>query len=136
MNGFASRIRPFRIVLRWQLIATAVLTLAAAILWGREGAVSAALGGAVNMTAGGVYAWRVTRGEAGTAGEALATLFRAWGIKVLLIVAQLLSVLVLYKDIVHAAFFAAFVVTVAVFAAAISVADAPDNKIPRTAGDS
>ena len=64
------------------------------------------------------------------------TLFRAWGIKFLLIVAQLLSVLVLYKDIVHAAFFAAFVVTVAVFAAAISVADAPDNKIPRTAGDS
>jgi ATP synthase protein I len=136
LNGFASRIRPFRIVLRWQLIATAVLTLAAAILWGGDGAFSAALGGAVNMTTGSVYAWRVTRSEGRTAGEALATLFRAWGLKVLLIMAQLLSVLVLYKDIVHAAFFAAFVVTVAVFAAAISVADAPDNKTPRTAGDS
>ena len=132
MNGFASRFRPFRIVLRWQIIATAVLTLAAAFLWGRDGAVSAALGGAVNIVAGAVYGWRVTRGEGRTAGETLATMFRAWGIKVLLIVVQLWMVLSFYRDIVHAAFFAAFVVTVAVFAAAIAVADAPDNKTTRT----
>ena len=129
MNGFASRIRPFRIVLRWQLIATAVLTLASAIPWGGDGAVSAALGGAVNIVAGGVYGWRVTRGEARTAGEALATMFRAWGIKVSLIVVQLVLVLSFYRDIVHAAFFAAFVVTVAVFAAAVAVRDAGENKI-------
>ena len=129
MNGFASRIRPFRIVLRWQLIATAVLTLVSAIPWGGDGALSAALGGAVNIVAGAVYGWRVTRGEAKTAGEALATLFRAWGIKVLLIVAGLLAVLSQYRDIVHAAFFAAFVVTVGVFAAAVAVRDAGENKI-------
>ena len=130
MNGFASRIRPFRIVLRWQLIATAVLTLVSAIFWGGHGAISAALGGAVNIVAGGVYGWRVTRGEARTAGEALATMFRAWGIKVLLIVAQTVLVLSYYRDIVHAAFFAAFVVTVAVFAAAVAVSDAKEeNKI-------
>ena len=123
-------------MLRWQIIATAVFTLAAALLWGWDGAASAALGGAVNVVAGAVYAWRVTRGGARTAGEALATLFRAWGIKVLLIVVQLWIVLSFYVDIVHAAFFAAFVVTVAVFAAAIAVADAPDNKTTRTAGDS
>jgi len=123
-------------VLRWQIIATAVLTLAAAFLWGRDGAASAALGGAVNVVAGAVYGWRVTRGEGRTAGEALTTMFRAWGIKVLLIVVQLWMVLSFYRDIVHAAFFAAFVVTVAVFAAAIAVADAPDNKTTRTAGDS
>lgn len=128
MNGFASRIRPFRIVLRWQLIATAVLTLASAIPWGGDGALSAALGGAVNIVAGAVYGWRVTRGEARTAGEALVTMFRAWGIKVLLIVGQLVLVLSLYRDIVHAAFFAAFVVTVGVFAAAVAVRDAGDNK--------
>jgi F0F1-type ATP synthase assembly protein I len=128
LNGFASRIRPFRIVLRWQLIATAVLTLASAIPWGGDGALSAALGGAVNIVAGAVYGWRVARGEARTAGEAVATMFRAWGMKVLLIVGQLVLVLSLYKDIVHAAFFAAFVVTVGVFAAAIAVRDAGDNK--------
>jgi F0F1-type ATP synthase assembly protein I len=129
LNGFASRIRPFRIVLRWQLVATAVLTLVSAIPWGGDGALSAALGGLVNVVAGGVYGWRVTRGEARTAGEALATMFRAWGIKVLLIVAQLVLVLKLYGDIVHAAFFAAFVVTVAVFAAAVAVSDPGENNI-------
>ena len=129
MNGFASRIRPFRIVLRWQLIATAVLTLVSAIPWGGDGAISAALGGAVNIVAGGVYGWRVTRGEARTAGETLATMFRAWGIKVLLIVVLLILVLSLYRDIVHAAFFAAFVVTVGVFAAAVAVSEPGQNKI-------
>ena len=128
MNGFASRIRPFRIVLRWQLLATAALTLVSAFLWGSDGAISAALGGAVNIVAGAVYGWRVTRGEARTAGEALATMFRAWGIKVLLIVVQLMLVLSFYGDIVHAAFFAAFVVTVAVFAAAVAVRDIGENK--------
>ena len=128
MSGFASPIRPFRIVLRWQLIATAVLTLASAIPWGGDGAISAALGGAVNIVAGGVYGWRVTRVEARTAGEALATMFGAWGLKVGLIVAQLMLVLSLYRDIVHAAFFAAFVVTVAVFAAAVAVSEPRDNK--------
>lgn len=128
MNGFASRIRPFRIVLGWQLIATGVLALLAAYPWGWDGALSAVLGGAVNVVAGGVYAWRVSRVDPRTAGEALVTMFRAWGIKVLLIVAQLMLVLSIYQGIVHAAFFAAFVVTVGVFAAAIAVRDARDNK--------
>lgn len=115
-------------MLRWQLIATAVLTLVAALLWGRDGAVSAALGGAVNLVAGAIYGWRVARVESGTAGEALVTMFRAWGTKVLLIVVQLWLVFSLYRDIVHAAFIAAFVVTVGVFAAAIAVRDTGDNK--------
>jgi F0F1-type ATP synthase assembly protein I len=129
LNGFASRIRPFRIVLGWQLTATAVLTLVSAIPWGGDGALSAALGGAVNIVAGAVYGWQVTRGEAKTAGQALATMFRAWGVKVLLVVVQLMLALSLYRDIVHAAFFAAFVVTVAVFAAAVAVSDPAENKI-------
>ena len=128
MNGFASRFRPFRTVLRWQLIATAALTLVAALLWGRDGAVSAALGGAVNLVAGAIYGWRVARVESRSAGEALVTMFRAWGIKILLIIAQLWLVLSLYRDIVHVAFIAAFVITVGVFAAAIAVRDAGDNK--------
>jgi F0F1-type ATP synthase assembly protein I len=110
-------------------MATAALTLVSAIPWGSDGALSAALGGAVNIVAGGIYGWRVTRGEARTAGEALATMFRAWGIKVLLIVVQLLLVLSLYRDIVHAAFFATFVVTVGVFAAAVAVSEPGENKI-------
>ena len=127
--------RPIRIVLQWQMIATAGLTLAAAIPWGMNGAISAALGGAVNIVAGGVYGWRAAQGEARTAGEALRTIFRAEAIKVLLIFVGLGLVLSNYKDIVHAAFFASFVVTVAVFAAAIAVRDADENNTPRPAGD-
>ena len=117
----------------WQLIATASLTLAAAIPWGMHGAISAALGGAVNIVAGGVYGWRAAQGEARTAGEALRTIFRAEAIKVLLIFVGLWLVLSSYKDIVHAAFFSSFVVTVAVFAAAVAVRETDENSRP--AGD-
>ena len=119
-----SQLRPIRTVLKWQLIATAALTMVAMLLWGRDGALSAALGGGVNLAAGWVYGWRVAQGSKRTAAEALRTMFRAWGMKVALIVILLGAVLTNYRDIVHAAFFAAFVVTVAVFAAAITVREA------------
>lgn len=123
--------RPIRIVLRWQLIVTAVLTLVAMLVWGLHGALSAALGGGVNVLAGWVYGWRVARGgEAKTAAEALATMFRAEAVKVVLIILGLATVLSTYRDIVHAAFFASFVVTVMVFAAAIAVRDADNNVRP------
>lgn len=133
--GFRPLPRPIRIVLKWQVIATAGLTLAAALLWGTNGAISAALGGAVNIVAGGVYGWRAAQGEARTAGEALRTIFRAEAIKVLLIFVGLWLVLASYKDIVHVAFFASFVVTVVVFAAAIAVRDTDETKNPRQTGD-
>ena len=44
--------RPIRTVLRWQLIATAVLTFAGGLLAGVDGALSAALGGGVSVVAG------------------------------------------------------------------------------------
>ena len=127
--------RPIRIVLRWQLIVTAVLTLVAALLWGRDGAISAALGGAVNVVAGWVFGWRVAQGEARSAGEALRTALRAEAMKVLMVIAGLWLVLANYRDIVHAAFFASFVITVVVFAAAIAIRDTDENKTPRRVED-
>jgi len=120
--------RPIRTVLRWQVIVTAVLTLVSSLLWGLDGGLSAALGGAVNIVAGWVYGWRVSQGEARTAGEALATMFRAEGIKILLIIVQLWLVMSVYKRIVHVAFFGAFVITVGVFAAAIAVRETGEEK--------
>src|ERR1700693_1047186 len=131
---FKPQIRPIRIVLRWQLIVTAALTLVAALLWGRDGAISAALGGAVNFVAGWVYGWRVSQSEAGSAGEALATMLRAEAIKIGLILAGLWLVLSNYRDIVHVAFFATFVITVGVFAAAVAVRDAEGNTRRRSPG--
>ena len=133
--GFASWAEPIRTVVRWQVIATAVLAIVAAFFWGMNGAVSAALGGGVNVIAGWVYGWRISRGEARTAGEALQTMLRAEAIKVLLIIAGLWIALSVYKDMVHVAFFAAFVITVVVFAAAIAVPGADDNNTTRPAGD-
>ena len=132
---FKPQLRPIRIVLQWQVIATAALSLGAALLWGKDGALSAALGGAVNIAAGWVYGWRVAQGQGGTAGEALRTMLRAEAFKILLVVVGLWLVLSNYRDIVHVAFFAAFVVTVGVFAAAIAVRDT-DNKTPGVPGTS
>ena len=120
---FKPLMRPIRTVLRWQLIVTVVLSLLALVLWGAHGAVSAALGGLVNLVAGAVYGWRVSQSEARTAGEALRTMMKAEGMKILLILAGLWAVLTAYKEIVHAAFFVAFVITVGIFAAAIAVRD-------------
>lgn len=126
--GFKRPVKPIRIVLRWQVIVTVAFTLVAALVWGRNGAISAALGGAVNVVAGGAYGLWGAQGRARTAGEALRTMLRAEALKVILIIAGLGLVLTVYRDIVHAAFFATFVITVGVFAAAIAVPDAEENK--------
>jgi len=121
---FGVRSRPIRTVLWWQLIVTAALALFAALLWGVHGAVSAALGGLVNVVAGWVSGWLATRRRQLTAGEALRTMFRAEGVKILLVVVQLWLVLANYGEIVVAGFLAAFVTTVLVSTAAIAVKDA------------
>ena len=127
--------RPIRIVLRWQLIVTAVLSVLFGLLWGGHGALSAALGGGLNIVAGIGYGFMVSRRDASSAGEALRTIFRAEALKIILILVQLTVVLSGYGNIVHVAFFATFVITVVVFASAIAVADAEENKTPRIAGD-
>jgi ATP synthase protein I len=122
---FGVRSRPIRTVLLWQVIATASLASIAGLLWGMNGAMSAALGGLVNVTAGWVAGWLATRRRAYSAGESLRTMFRAEGTKILLIVVQLWLVLQNYRDIVVAGFLTAFVITVLVSTAAIVVKDAP-----------
>jgi F0F1-type ATP synthase assembly protein I len=120
--------RPIRIALRWQSIATVALTLAASFFWGLHGAVSTALGGIITLTAGWFYGWMVTRRRPKSAGDALRTMFRAEASKVILIIVQLWLVLANYKEIVHAGFFGAFVITVVVSTMAIAIPDAEKNR--------
>jgi ATP synthase protein I len=120
---FRVQIRPIRTVLRWQILATVVLSLVSAIPWGKDGALSAALGGCVNLAAGWAYGWVLSRSGKASAGEALRTMFRAEAVKVLLIIILLWLVFVNYGNIVHAAFLGAFAITVAIFASAIAVRD-------------
>ena len=115
--------KPIRNVLKWQAVATAAIAVIGGMWAGLHGALSAVLGGVVNMTACVVFAVVVAVSRPATAGGTVAAMFRAEAAKILVIVLQLWLVLTSYKDIVLAAFFAAFVVTVLLFRMALFVRD-------------
>ena len=113
--------KPLRTVMRWQVYATAVVALGAGLWAGPHSAISAILGGVVNQIADLAYALLISGGGIRTAGNTLRTLFRAEGVRILLIVFLLGAALTSYKDVVHPALFLSFVVSVLVFRAAIVV---------------
>jgi len=124
MNASLGALRkPIRTVLRWQLLATAVLTLAGGILAGVDGALSAALGGAVSLCAGGISAVVASKGKAQSAAEVLIGALMAEGVKIGLIVLLLWLVLATYDEVVAPAFFGSFVATVLIFGMAFFVRD-------------
>jgi ATP synthase protein I len=126
MNANLGTLRkPIRTVLRWQLIATAALTLAGGILAGVDGALSAALGGAVSVCAGGVAAVVASKGKAQSAGDVLIGALMAEGVKIGLIVLLLWLVLATYEGVVAPAFFGSFLVTVLIFGMAFFVREYP-----------
>jgi len=81
------------------------------------------LGGVVNISACVVYAMVMGLAKPASAGGTVVALFRAEACKILVIVLQLWLVLATYRDIVLAAFFAAFVITVLLFRMALIVRD-------------
>ena len=111
--------KPIRRVLKWQAVATVVMAAVAGAWAGRHGALSAVLGGVVNITAVVVYAVIVGLSKPASAGGTVAALFRAEAGKILVIIAQLSLVLVLYRDVVPAVFFGSFVITVMLFRLAL-----------------
>ena len=117
--------KPFRTVLKWQVIATVAVAAVAGALAGGNGALSAMLGGVINVAAGLVYGWLLGWGLGAKAvpdaGSALGAMFRAEGGKVLVIVGGLWLALSTYQDVVLGAFFTAFVITVVVFSLAFFV---------------
>ena len=112
--------KPIRTVLRWQLYATAASMSIAAPITGFHGALSALLGGLVNVVAGAVFGWVATRSTRKTAGEATLAVLRAEALKIVLIVAQLWMVLAFYEEIVLGAFFGTFILTVLISTIAIA----------------
>jgi ATP synthase protein I len=115
--------KPYVAVLKWQALVTVGLAIASGLLAGVDGALSAVLGGVVNITAGVVYAVVVLASKPSTAGRALTTMLRAEGSKIVVILAQLWIVLATYKDVVLPAFLAAFVITVLLSSLALFVRD-------------
>jgi ATP synthase protein I len=122
MNGrppFLSK--AIRTVLRWQLAATAVLALLAGLVAGEHGALSAALGGAVSLSAGWASGMVAGMGKTRSAGGILVGALRAEGVKIGLIAALLGVVLTVYQDVVVIAFLGTFMVTVIIFSMAFFV---------------
>ena len=116
--------KPIRTVLRWQLLATAALTLVAGMWAGAHGALSALLGGAVSIFSGLTAAGVASLGKAESAGGALLIALGAEAVKVGLIVILLWLVLTAYKNAVVLAVLAAFIATVLIFALAFFVREA------------
>ena len=119
--------KPFRTVLRWQAIVTVTIAVIAGAWTGWHGALSAGLGGLVNLSAGVVFAFilqlSLGDGRPRGVGPPLVAMFRAEAGKVAVILAQLWLVMSTYRDIVPAAFFTAFIATVIVFSMAFFVRD-------------
>jgi len=115
--------RPVGTVLRWQLAATAAITLACGWLAGEHGAISAAAGGLISVAAGVAAAFVASRGDAKSAGGILAGALRAEAVKIGLAVLLLWLVLANYDEAVAGALIGAFVVTMLIFAMAFFVRD-------------
>jgi ATP synthase protein I len=117
--------KPIRTVLLWQVVATLAMAAIAGVWGGGHGALSALLGGGVNLVAGVVYAFLLGVGlrarPVPDVGTSLFAMLRAEAAKILVIIGGLVLALMTYRELVPAAFFTAFVVTVIVFSMAIFV---------------
>ena len=120
---FNLKSKPVQAVLRWQIYVTVAVAFFAAFWAGAHGAVSALLGGLINLSAGTVFALMTSRGEAKSAADTVRTLVRAEASKIALIVLQFWLVLTTYKEVVPLFFFATFVVTVLLTRMAFLVSD-------------
>ena len=110
-------------MLIWQAAATLVIAAIAGLWVGAQGALSAVLGGVINLSAGVVYAFALALAPGKTAGATVVAMFRAEAAKILVIIGQLWLVLATYKEVVLPALLAAFVVTVLLFRVALIVRD-------------
>jgi ATP synthase protein I len=111
--------KPIRTVLAWQAIATVAIAGVAGVWAGGHAALSAALGGMVALSSTVVYAFVLGIGATASPGATIVTMLRAEGAKILVIILGLWLALATYKDVVPAALFAAFVVTVLMFSTAL-----------------
>jgi ATP synthase protein I len=113
--------KPIRTVFRWQVYATAAMTLFAGSLWGIHAGISGLLGGLVSMAAGAVFAIVAQMGRPRSAAGTLRVALRAEAAKIIAIILLLWLVLTMYKQVVALGFLGAFAVTILIFSAAIAV---------------
>ena len=113
--------KPVLTVLKWQLAATALATLAAALYAGADGAASAAAGGTVSIVAGVASALVAVLGKAKSAGGVLVGALRAEAVKIGLALVLLWLVLANYPQAAVGILLGTFVVTMLIFSMAFFV---------------
>lgn len=106
-----------------QAAATLIIAAIAGSWVGMHGALSAVLGGVINLSAGVVYVFVLAIAPPRSAGATIAALFRAEAAKILVIIALLWLVLSTYHEAVLPALLAAFIVTVLLSSVALFVRD-------------
>ena len=116
-------LRPLRTALVWQAAATLAIAAVSGAYAGPNGALSALLGGVINVSAGVVHAVVARFSPLRTPGATVMGAVRAEAAKIIVILGQLWLVLATYRDLVLPALFAAFVVTALMFRVALFVRD-------------
>lgn len=107
----------------WQFVATVIVAAIGGCAGGWDGLLSGLFGGIINISAGIVFAVLAGLGNPRTAVTTISAMIRAEAAKITVIVLQLWIVLSMYKDVVHGAFFGAFIATLLVTQAAILFRD-------------
>jgi ATP synthase protein I len=113
--------KPIRTVLLWQVLVTAAISIAAALVAGEHGAISALAGGMVSFIAGLVSAVVASGRGAKSAGGILVVALKAEAVKIGLALILLGLVLANYERAVTGALLLAFVATMLVFSMALFV---------------
>jgi ATP synthase protein I len=113
--------KPIVTVLRWQIAATAAMTLAAAMMAGAHGAASSAAGGAISIVAGLASALVASLGKGKSAGGILLSALHAEALKIGMALLLLWLVLVNYHEAAVSALLATFIVTMLIFSMAFFV---------------
>jgi ATP synthase protein I len=115
--------RKFRPVIGLQVLATIIAASIAAWIAGAHGAISAALGGLISITAGLAFALLTARNEVRSAGEVLLVAFKAEAAKLFLAISLLWLVLALYQEVVVVGLIGSFVVSILIFSLALFAGD-------------
>ena len=115
--------RSFVIVFRMQLVAVFIVTIILWFLLDLHSAISAMLGGSVNIISTIVFAVIVSFGKGYTASDTIRIALSAEAVKIILIVSLLWIVLKFYENVNVIAFIGTFILSVMIYSMALLVAD-------------
>jgi F0F1-type ATP synthase assembly protein I len=113
------KIRSIRILLCWQAAGVVLFAVLGGLWAGRAGALSGALGAAINLVANFVYALMGGIVRPASAAGALIVIMRAEAFKIALILLQLFLAVKFYRELVVLPFVVAFIATALMFAIAL-----------------